>query len=233
MRHEHRHAEDADPDRREVTTRSPDLGDTRRMTRRAPVPAIVPAIVLVTALILAVATLVSPPTGGAAAASERQAPGKRVIRFGQVGKAKAGMTVAQGAATGELRKDAPGYCEDTTVPLRPKKPYGNQYVVFVVDGRIVEMAVAGGRPRTVDGLGIDSLNSQVKKAYGKRLGKPVEAGFGQWARYVSRGKGANRTWIGFLFGQTFVDGGPLQPSDKVTLVGVSKGAKPALIIDGC
>lgn len=161
------------------------------------------------------------------------APTPRVIRFGQVGKAKAGMSVAQGAATGELRKNAPGYCTGSTLPLRPRKPYANQYVVLTVDGRIAEMDVVLGRPRTQYGLRIGSLNEQVKSDYGRALSKPVKAGFGQWARFVSKGTGANRTWIGFLFGQAFVEDGVLTPGDEVTLIGVSKGARPDLILDGC
>ena len=159
--------------------------------------------------------------------------GGRPIRFGQVGKTKAGMTVAAAAATGEFDQDVQNPPCDP-IRLRPTGVWKDRYVVFVNGAdRISEMEVLGRRPRTLEGLGVGSTNAQVEAVYGSELSAPMNVGYLQWGRYVSQGTGAERRWIGFLFGDALVADGPLTSSDKVTLVGVRKRFKPGLMIDGC
>ncbi len=187
----------------------------------------------VTAAVCSAALVGVAAEGDAASSSVRADVPGRVIKPGQVGQARTGMTHAQAMATGELNEDvANPPCEP--IRLQPKGPWKRQYVVLV-DGRdrIAEIAVFGTRPRTVHGLGVGSTNREVRQAYGARLSPPREVGFGQWGRFVSRGTGADRRWIGFLFGDQMVDDGPLRPRDEVTLVGVRSRVRPSLILDGC
>lgn len=172
------------------------------------------------------------PAPRVAARTQARAVTPRIIRPGQVGKAKAGMTIAQAMATGELDKNVPNPpCG--VIRLQPKAPYAFQYVVLTAGGKIVEMAVEKRRPQTRYGLRVGSTAEQVASDYGTALSPAVEAGYGQWARFVKVGTGADRRWIGFLFGEALVEDGPLAPTDPVTLIGVSKGKRPGLMLDGC
>ncbi len=187
--------------------------------------------VLTTALVL---SGVSAPPGEAGSAAEKSAAAKqvRVIKPAQVGKAKIGMTVKQAMATGQFNKNVPNPpCGPSSCSRR--SPSRTPYVVFVNDKRIVEMDVTGTRPRTTDGLRLGSTYRQVKKAYGDELSEPTEVGYLQWGVYVGVGEGADRRWIGFLFGEAYPEDGPLRNKDKVTLVGLTKGERPALMLDGC
>jgi hypothetical protein len=190
------------------------------------------------ALICAGLALVLAPTSPAVSAGDHaagpRATTKRYLYPGQVGQVKAGMTAAQAVATKEVKADTPGPCVGGTTPLRATYPFNHEYAVFVDDdGRVAEMDVFGKHVRTPQGIGVGNTLAAIKKAYGSKLGGPVEVGFGQWGRYVSYRTGANRVWIGFLFGDAFVADGPMRSTDKITLVGVSRGVRPWLMIDGC
>ncbi len=169
------------------------------------------------------------PPGDAEAAAKKQV---RIIKPAQVGKAKIGMTVKEAMATGQFNKNVPNPpCGP--IRLQPKKPFRYAYVVGVRHGKIIAMDVTRPRPHTPAGLRVGSTYRQVKKVYGARLSQPTEVGYGQWGAYVGRGKGAERRWIGFLFGEAFVDERPVRGRDKVTLIGVTKGERPPLMLDGC
>ena len=186
------------------------------------------------ALLSATALLLAGP--GAAAAgppsadpADRAAAG-RVVKPGQIGKAVVGMTIAQAMATGELNQDVDNDpCEP--VRLQPKGSWKRQYVVFA-DTEITGMMVTGSRPRTAAGLGAGSTVREVREVYGTRISPPRESGFEQWGLFVKRGSGADRRWLGFLFGEASTDR-KLRGRDKVTHLGVSVGKRPDLYLDGC
>ena len=101
-------------------------------------------------------------------------------------------------------------------------------------GEICVTEVFGRDVRTPGNIGVGNTVAAVKKTYGIKLGAPQNVGHGQWGRFVSYGTGGNRVWIGFLFGDALVADGPLKSTDKITLVGVSRGGgRPELMIDGC
>ncbi len=185
------------------------------------------------AAISAVALLAAATSSGVGHSAAAPVAQSRVIKPAQVGQAKIGMTVAQAVATGEFNQDVANPPCDT-IRLQPNRPWKHQYVVFVNDAdRIAEIDVFGSRPRTVRGLGVGSTNAEVRQVYGSRLSAPRKVGFDQWGRFVQTGTGPARTWIGFLFGEALVDDGPLRARDTVTLVGVTKGERPPLVLDGC
>jgi|GEM_PF-2562650 len=161
------------------------------------------------------------------------AKGPRLVRPAKIGKAKVGMTVEEAMATGQFKQDVPNPPCDP-IELQPTKPYKTQYVVSVADGRIVEMNATGGDMATPTGSRVYSTYKRIKRDYGSALSNPREVGFGQWGVYLHQGKkGANRRWLGFLFGEAFVEDGELGNNDILTLMGVTKGKRPALILDGC
>ncbi len=171
--------------------------------------------------------------GVSARVADRAGAGQqRIIKPGKVGKARVGMTVAEAMATGQFDKNVPNPPCDP-IRLRPKKPFKRAYSVFVSGGRIVEMAVGGTRPHTPSGLRVGSTYRQVKRAYGGLLSAPREVGYGQWGAFVHTGTGADRRWVGFLLGEAIVADGPVQGSDAVTLISVTKGQRPLLALDGC
>ncbi|MFB9315116.1 hypothetical protein [Nocardioides plantarum] len=174
-------------------------------------------------------------SAGDQAPAAKAAPAKRYLYPGRVGQVTARMTKAQAVATGEMVADTPGACEGTTVPLRPTYPFNREYAVFVDEGgRITEMDVFGKHVRTPKAIGVGNTVAAVKKIYGAKLSAPKNIGYEQWGRFVSYGTGPNRLWIGFLFGEALVADGPLRSTDKITLVGVTRGSvRPALMIDGC
>jgi hypothetical protein len=162
-----------------------------------------------------------------------RAAGQRLVRPARIGKARVGMTVAEAMATGQFKQDVPNPPCDP-IALQPTKPYKNQYVVFVADGRIVEMNAGGSDMATPTGARIFSTYRRLQRDYGTALTAPREVGFGQWGVYLSKGsRGPDRKWLGFLFGEAFVEDGELGRNDVVTLMGVTKGKRPPLILDGC
>jgi hypothetical protein len=184
------------------------------------------------ALLSALALLLAgPATVTAQPGAAERAVETRIVKPGQVGQALVGMTIAEAMATGEFNKDVPNPPCDP-VRLQPKGIWRNQYVVFA-RARIKEMAVFGSRPRTRAGLGVGSTVREVREVYGSRISPPRVAGFDQWALFVKRGEGADRKWLGFLFGEALVADGRLRGRDTVTLMGVTKGLRPSLILDGC
>jgi hypothetical protein len=187
---------------------------------------------LLTALISA-ATLLFAGSAAVTAQPEtaERAPNVRLVKPGQVGKAQVGMTIAEAMATGEFDQDVPNPPCDP-VRLQPKNAWKNQYVVFA-DSEITEMAVFGSRPRTGTGLGVGSSVREIRAVYGARLSEPKVVGFEQWGLFVKRGQGADRAWLGFLFGDALSADGPLRARDEVTLMGVTHGKRPALMLDGC
>ena len=136
-------------------------------------------------------------------------------------------------ATGEFKQDVPNPPCDP-IKLQPTKSYRTQYVVSVADDRIVEMNATGDDMATPTGTRIYSTYRRIERDYGAALSKPREVGYGQWGVYLHRGKkGPNRRWIGFLFGEALVEDGALGRNDIMTLMGVTKGKRPPLMLDGC
>ena len=161
------------------------------------------------------------------------AKGPRLVRPAKIGKAKVGMTVEEAMATGQFKQDVPNPPCDP-IELQPTKRYKTQYVVSVADDRIVEMNATGDDMATPTGTRIYSTYRRIERDYGAALSKPREVGYGQWGVYLHRGKkGPNRKWLGFLFGESYVEDGELGNNDIVTLLGVTKGKRPPLILDGC
>lgn len=186
------------------------------------------------ALLSSVALLLAGPVAATASSAtadpaDRAASG-RIVKPGQIGKAVVGMTVAEAMATGEFNQDVDNDpCEP--VRLQPKGSWKSQYVVFA-DTEITGMMVTGSRPRTAMGLGVGSTVREVREVYGARISPPRESGFEQWALFVKRGAGADRKWLGFLFGEASTDR-KLRGRDTVTHMGVSVGKRPDLYLDGC
>lgn len=201
-----------------------------------------PLILLITLVLafagltaLAGTTAAAPDAAGAKAVAHDGAAraGTRIVKPARIGKARIGMTVQEAVATGQFNKNVDNPPCDP-IKLQPKKPYKKQYVVFVSGKRIVEMDAGGHKVETSTGVRIDSTYRQVKQAYGAALSKPREVGYEQWGAYVHTGaKGADRKWLGFLFGGAAVDNGPLAKDDTVTLMGVTTGKRPPLALDGC
>jgi hypothetical protein len=193
------------------------------------------AVAMKLRLTIALATTAGLLLSGAAVAAEPdaadRAPNVRIVKPGQVGKGQVGMTIAEAMATGEFNRNVENPpCEP--VRLQPKGAWKNQYVVFA-RAKITGMAVFGTRPRTGTGLGVGSTVRELREVYGTRLSKPRVVGYEQWGLFVKLGKGADRKWLGFLLGDAFPADGPLRPRDKVTLMGVSQGSRPDLLLDGC
>ena len=160
----------------------------------------------------------------------------RLVAPGRIGKARIGMTVDEAMATGQFNQNVvdPLCDPDHTIYLQPKKPFKRQYVVFVADDEIVEMNAGGDRMRTAKDVRTDSTYRKVKRAYGDKLTRPREVGYQQWGVFLPKGrKGPERRWIGFLFGEALVADGRLRGRDTVTLMGVTKGKRPPLMLDGC
>ena len=208
--------------------------------RRTSVVLVLLALVLAALVVMpGQASSTQAPPGIARAAPRPAEPalarsgGTRVVAPARIGKATIGMTVAEAMATGQFNADVANPPCDP-IPLQPKKPYKRQYVVLVSDDRIVEMDAWGHRMRTATGVRTGSTYRKVKRSYPGAVSRPREVGYGQWGVYVSRGKkGPGRRWIGFLFGNAAVEDGPLAKSDTVTLMGVTKGKRPPLLLDGC
>lgn len=162
----------------------------------------------------------------------RLAPDARPVKPGRIGKTKAGMTVSQAFATGEFVKFVPNPPCDP-IRLQPTGAWKDRYVVLTRKSKVVEMDVMAKRPRTSAGIGVGSTAGEVFGEYGGQMSDPQEWGYGQWATFVYDDVGGTRRWLGFLFGKAFVEDGPLMNMDKVTLMGVRKGGKPGLMLDGC
>lgn len=195
----------------------------------------------ITTLTLAVATAAAALTTTSSAstadparsASSARVAADRPITPAKIGKARIGMTVDEAMATGQFKQDVPNPPCDP-IELQPTKPYTHQYVVLVADDRIVEMDAYGGDMHTSTDARVYSTYKRVQHDYGDRLSPPREVGFEQWGVFVHRGpKGPDRRWIGFLFGDAAVQDGPLGPNDIVSLIGVTRGARPPLMLDGC
>ncbi len=181
------------------------------------------------ALLTAAALLLAGPAAASVQPADRAA-NARVVKPGQIGKALVGMTIAEAMATGEFNQDVANEpCEP--VKLQPKGAWKSQYVVFA-DTEITGMMVTGSRPRTAAGLGVGSTVREVREVYGARISPPRESGFDQWALFVKRGEGADRRWLGFLFGEASTDR-RLRGRDQATHLGVSVGKRPDLYLDGC
>lgn len=188
-----------------------------------------PIALLSAAALMLAGPVASPASSSTADPADRAASG-RIVKPGQIGKAEVGMSIAEAMATGEFNQDVENEpCEPIT--LQPKGSWKNQYVVFA-ETEITGMMVTGSRPRTGAGLGVGSTVREVREVYGARISPPRESGFEQWALFVKRGSGADRKWLGFLFGDASTDR-KLRGRDKVTHMGVSVAKRPDLYLDGC
>src|SRR5690625_3579349 len=119
-----------------------------------------------------------------------------VVAPGRIGRAKAGMTVRRAVRTGMLRRNGADPPRGR-VQLPPKGKRKRHMDTVVLRGRLVEMGVLTKRLRTRQNTGVGTPLRRLRKVYGKRLSRPLKAGYGQWAVYVDR----KRRHIGFLLGK--------------------------------
>ncbi|UYM05594.1 hypothetical protein [Solicola gregarius] len=175
------------------------------------------------------AMLASSPTSVASGASATSDAERRlVVAPGRIGPAKAGMTVRRAMRTGMFRRNVPNPpCG--RIKLQPKGELKRHMDAVVVRHRLVEMGVFTKRLRTRQGTGVGTRLRRLRNVYGKRLSRPREAGYGQWAVFVDR----RRRHIGFLLGRAYVADGSPGPRHKVTFMAVTKGKRPNLMRDGC
>lgn len=144
---------------------------------------------------------------------------------GAVGPVQVGMSKQAAYATGYFDADVSVPACNRIDDLVWKPDYSGQLDVLTNDdGSVRSIGVRGGAPRTRSGLGIGSTYESVLAVVGEVA--PEQAGFGQTGVFVNEGAG----WIGFLFNTT---PDAIAPTDTVTFVEVTSGAKPNLVRDGC
>ncbi|MEJ7635472.1 hypothetical protein [Aeromicrobium sp.] len=167
--------------------------------------------------------------GGGTKTAEPSLPavpvGSLQITAGAVGPVQVGLGKQAAFGTGYFDTDvaAPG-CEPV-VDLVWRPAYRDTLDVFTNDdGSIRSIGIRQAGPRTRSGLGVGSTYESVQGVLGDV--PPEVAGYGQTGLFVSEGNG----WIGFLFNATPE---AVQPTDPVTFIEVTRGAKPGLMRDGC
>ncbi len=144
---------------------------------------------------------------------------------GAVGPVQVGMSKAAAYATGYFDSDISVPACNRVDDLVWRQGYNDQLdVVTRDDGSVAAIGIRGGGPRTRSGLGVGSTYESVQGVLGDVA--PEEAGYGQTGVFVSEGAG----WIGFLFN---AKPDAVAPTDTVTFVEVTSGAKPGLMRDGC
>lgn len=147
------------------------------------------------------------------------------IVAGAVGPVQVGMSKKAAYATGYFDADVPVPGCDRVDDLVWKSGYKDQLDVLTNDdGSVQSIGIWGSAPRTRSGLGVGSTYESVIGVIGEV--EPEDAGYGQTGVYVSEGDG----WIGFLFNPA---PGDISPTDTVSFIEVTSGAKPGLIRDGC
>ena len=144
---------------------------------------------------------------------------------GAVGPVQVGMSKQAAYGTGYFDADVSVPACNRTDDLVWRANYNDQLDVLTNDnGSVYSIGVRGGGPRTRSGLGVGSTYESVQGVLGDVA--PEQAGYNQTGLFVSEGNG----WIGFLFNAT---PDAVQPTDTVTFVEVTRGAKPGLMRDGC
>jgi hypothetical protein len=147
------------------------------------------------------------------------------IVAGAVGPVQVGMSKQAAYATGYFDADVSVPACNRIDDLVWKSGYNDQLdIVTHDDGSVQAIGIRGGGPRTRSGLGVGSTYESVQGVLGDV--PPEAAGYGQTGLFVSEGSG----WIGFLFNTT---PDAVAPTDTVTFVEVTSGAKPGLMRDGC
>ena len=145
---------------------------------------------------------------------------------GEIGPARAGMTLDEANATGLFEPfaevpDDP--CADTNPPIQWKAPNTDTHTLRVTDGTITSLGVRSGT-KTAEGIGVDSTYGEVKAAYpdakveaSQALGSTV---------YLKDGN----AWLGMAFNE---EPGEVKDSSAVAYLEVSVGTKPATFLSGC
>ncbi|KQV75115.1 hypothetical protein ASC61_08930 [Aeromicrobium sp. Root344] len=171
-----------------------------------------------------------PGTGGGTKTSEPPklplAPvGALRIIPGAVGPVRVGMSKQDAYATGYFDADVSVPACNRTDDLVWKAGYNDQLDVRTNDdGSVSAIGIRGAGPRTRSGLGVGSTYESVQGVLGEVA--PEAAGLGQTGLFVSEGAG----WIGFLFNAA---PDAIAPTDTVTFVEVTSGARPGLTRSGC
>lgn len=151
-----------------------------------------------------------------------------VVRPGAVGAAKAGMTIAEAAATGlfETEVKSGGDACSGAASLQWSKKFSDDLDVTVKDGRITSIGIRSSEVRTANGVGVGNTLGEVTDAYGSSISPAIEAGDNQMGVYVNTGD----KWLGFLVDENYTD---VSPSSTVTFMEVTSGYKPLLNRDRC
>jgi hypothetical protein len=174
----------------------------------------------------------APGTGGGGGSKKSEAPrlplapvtALRIIP-GAVGPVQVGMSKQAAYATGYFDADVSVPACNRVDDLVWRANYNDQLDVVTLDnGSVQAIGIRGAGPRTRSGLGVGSTYESVQGVLGDVPAE--EAGYGQTGLFVSEGNG----WIGFLFNAA---PDAVQPTDPVTFIEVTRGAKPGLMRDGC
>lgn len=158
-------------------------------------------------------------------------PASFTFGFGEVGKAKVGMTKADALATGyfdgNLTAADPDVCPAPKLAWKKTGAYTGLDVLVDDQGTIRALAAfSQSTIATAKGIKVGSSLADVKSAYGDSLVGPEPAGYGQTGVFIDEGN----AWIGFLFD---ADPMTLDDSTPVVFMETTVGVRPELMRDGC
>ncbi len=168
----------------------------------------------------------SPSSSPSAKPSTTGAAETLVAAPGEIGPARAGMTLDEANATGLFEpfdEVADDPCADTNPPIQWKAPNTETHTLRVEDGTIASLGVRSGT-KTAEGIGVDSTYGEVKAAYPEAKVEASQA-LGSTV-YLKDGD----AWLGLAFNE---EPGEVKDSSAVTYLEVSVGSKPATFLSGC
>lgn len=151
------------------------------------------------------------------------------IGFGSLGTARIGMTVAQAMATGlfDRPKSSPQGCPDRLLEFRGifrNVTVTNDAAKRIDTFGIYEYGLTGTGPRTAAGIHVGSTETELKAAYGSRLGPGLPTFYGH-AYEVHEG----RNYINFFIGKDNQD----RPLTTIGGIQVTAGSRYDFNTDGC